>query len=55
MSDALVQIGSPAARPMAEIGAEPRDGGRPAWLRIRLSTPQRYHEIKRLVGDLNLP
>jgi lipoic acid synthetase len=54
MSDGLVQIGAPPARPPAESDAVARSTGRPEWLRIRLSTPQRYHEVKRLVGDLNL-
>ena len=46
MSDSLIQIGSPAAEP-------PREP-RPEWLRIRLSTPPRYHQVRRLVEDLNL-
>lgn len=49
MSDSLVQIGS---RP-ADADA-PRQEPRPDWLRIRLATPERYHEVRRLVEDLNL-
>ncbi len=44
MSDNLIQIGR----------AESRREGRPEWLRIRLSTPARYHEVKGLVDRLNL-
>lgn len=46
MSDSLVHIGIAAAEP-------PREP-RPNWLRIKLSTPPRYHEVRRLVEDLNL-
>lgn len=49
MSDSLVQIG---ARPAD--GAPPPRESRPDWLRIRLATPERYHEVRRLVEDLNL-
>ena len=28
--------------------------GRPDWLRIRLQTPARYHQVKKLVDELNL-
>ena len=49
MSDSLVQIG---ARP-ADDAPPPRES-RPDWLRIRLATPERYHEVRRLVEDLNL-
>jgi len=44
MSEGLIQIGS---RPVAR---EPR----PEWLRIRLHTPKRYHEVRSLVERLNL-
>ncbi|HEX4954312.1 MAG TPA: lipoyl synthase [Thermoanaerobaculia bacterium] len=44
MSDNLIQIGR----------AESRREGRPEWLRIRLSTPARYHQVKGLVEGLNL-
>ncbi len=46
VSETLVQIGPRAAPPARS--------GRPEWLRIRLATPSRYHEIKRLVDGLNL-
>ena len=46
MSENLVQIGS-APKTKA---ASPR----PDWLRIRLQTPERYHEVRRLVDRLNL-
>ncbi|MDX1384331.1 MAG: lipoyl synthase [Thermoanaerobaculia bacterium] len=29
-------------------------GPRPSWLRIRLQTPERYRQVRRLVGDLRL-
>ena len=47
MSDSLVQIGrsDEAGRP------QPR---RPEWLRIRLSTPESYHDVRRLVTGLSL-
>jgi lipoic acid synthetase len=48
MGETLVQIGGagdPAERPR---------GPRPDWLRVRLSTPRRYHEVKRLVEKLDL-
>ncbi len=48
MSDSLVQIGSPAS------ATPPPKEPRPDWLRIRLSTPARYHEVRRLVEDLDL-
>ena len=42
----LVQIGDKqSSRPVQR---------RPEWLRIRLSTPKRYHEVKNLVDRLNL-
>ena len=34
--------------------AAPRRQPRPEWLRIRLATPARYHEVRRLVSDLAL-
>ncbi len=46
MSDALIKIGTPAAEPLREP--------RPEWLRIRLSTPPRFHQVRRLVEGLNL-
>ncbi|MDX1502818.1 MAG: lipoyl synthase [Thermoanaerobaculia bacterium] len=47
MSESLVQIGGGGERP------EPRRG-RPEWLRIKLATPPRYHEVRRLVDRLAL-
>jgi len=45
--DALVQIGDqePASGPA---------GRRPDWLRIRLDTPKRYHQVRELVERLDL-
>jgi lipoic acid synthetase len=48
MSEQLVRIGTKTAAPAA-----PRKG-RPEWLRIKLSTPPEYHQIKKLVSRLNL-
>lgn len=50
MSDGLVQIG----KARLEGGERPPRQGRPEWLRIRLSTPARYHEVRRLVERLEL-
>jgi len=47
MSDSLVQIGG------ADSAPTPRER-RPDWLRIRLSTPERYHRVRRLVNGLEL-
>ncbi len=51
----LVQIGArhtqPATSP-SSLGA-PRSP-RPDWLRVKLATPERYHQVKQLVGKLNL-
>lgn len=44
MSETLIQIGRP------KVSAS----GRPDWLRIRLSTPANYHQVKSLVERLNL-
>ena len=50
----LVQIGSTAsATPEMDVAREGHSR-RPPWLKIRLSTPKRYHEVRRLVDDLNL-
>ncbi|MGE0640654.1 MAG: lipoyl synthase [Thermoanaerobaculia bacterium] len=49
MTESLVQIGG--ARTAA---GEPRREARPDWLRIRLSTPARYHEVRSLVDRLQL-
>lgn len=38
---------------LVQIGAAPREP-RPEWLRIRLRTPRRYHEVKGLVERLSL-
>jgi len=48
MSDGLVQLGRNRATAPANRTA------RPDWLRIRLSTPARYHEVRELVDRLNL-
>lgn len=54
--------GAAMAETLVQIGAR-RDGGtnppkrrepRPEWLRIRLHTPERYHQVKRLVSELSL-
>ncbi len=42
MSDRLLQIGAGRREP------------RPEWLRIRLATPRRYHDVRQLVDRLNL-
>lgn len=52
MSEALIQIGRPERATAAAIPGERQP--RPDWLRIRLATPERYHEVKRLVDRLNL-
>lgn len=49
MSDGLIQIGGGGGEPPAR-----RRERRPEWLRIRLSTPERYHEVRKLVGGLSL-
>ena len=51
----LVQIGPTASHPELSAATD-RSGrkGRPAWLRIRLSTPEKYHSIRRLVEGLDL-
>ncbi len=52
----LVQIGS-GAGPGAGTETESSNGRReprPPWLRIKLETPARYHEVRRLVADLKL-
>jgi lipoic acid synthetase len=48
MSETLVSIGGHRAS-----GGTPREP-RPDWLRIRLATPERYHQVKKLVSGLNL-
>jgi lipoic acid synthetase len=50
MSESLVHLG--AGR--AETEGTPRRVARPEWLRIRLQTPERYHEVRRLVDRLSL-
>jgi lipoic acid synthetase len=43
------------SQPLVQIGrAAPPPGRRPEWLRIRLVTPERYHQVRRLVEDLRL-
>jgi lipoyl synthase len=52
MPETLVQIGR-----RARIGTPPppaRREPRPEWLRIRLRTPERYQQVKRLVAGLSL-
>src|SRR3984893_11483424 len=48
MNETLIQIGGPASVPTS------RRTGRPEWLRIRLSTPTTYHQVRNLVEQLNL-
>ncbi len=48
MTEPLVQIGGSAPAP------RPPRAPRPEWLRIRLATPARYHEVRRLVERLDL-
>jgi lipoic acid synthetase len=50
MGETLIQIGQ---QPVSDAPAAPRER-RPEWLRIRLATPERYHEVRRLVGGLRL-
>jgi len=52
VSETLIQIG----RPQADVAAVtvPKREGRPEWLRIKLATPARYHQVKRLVEGLKL-
>ncbi len=61
MSDSLIQIGGNRAGSGVGAAADPpavagRGGrlGRPAWLRIKLATPERYHQVRKLVGELRL-
>jgi lipoyl synthase len=51
VSENLVQIGGAGARPAPSGSAR---AARPEWLRIRLQTPAKYHEVRRLVDSLNL-
>jgi lipoyl synthase len=52
-SEGLVQIGGrPAGDSGGGVGAARQ--GRPEWLRIKLSTPARYHEVRKLVDGLRL-
>jgi lipoic acid synthetase len=48
----LVQIGG--ERAPAAGGAREGRAARPQWLRIRMQTPARYHEVRRLVDRLSL-
>lgn len=48
MAETIVQIGSSSSSPLP-----PREG-RPEWLRIRLRTPESYHQVRRLVERLHL-
>ncbi len=50
-SPQLIQIGKgPAGHLDPTLPRQPR----PDWLKIRLATPERYHEVRRLVDRLNL-
>ncbi len=42
MTESLVQLSSPAS------------GRKPPWLKIKLSTPERYHQVRELIAGLNL-
>ncbi len=53
MSKSLIQIGSPKRLSSPKDSPAARKG-RPEWLRIRLQTPKKYHEIKKLIGRLKL-
>ncbi len=50
----LVQIGTPASPGAAVQEPSESYSGRPPWLKIRLSTPKRYHEVRHLVEKLDL-
>ncbi len=50
MSETLIQIGGANA----DDASVPKREGRPEWLRIKLATPARYHQVKRLVEGLKL-
>lgn len=52
MSQNLIQIGE--QKPDSGLDRGPNREPRPEWLRIRLSTPKRYHEVRSLVQRLNL-
>jgi lipoic acid synthetase len=59
MSENLVQIGGrpaagSAASSVRETNGETARERRPEWLRIRLATPERYHQVRRLIGNLRL-
>ena len=48
MSESLIQIGAINASTKKPVAR------RPDWLRIRLNTPKRYHEVRKLVDRLDL-
>ncbi|MDX1999593.1 MAG: lipoyl synthase [Thermoanaerobaculia bacterium] len=52
MTEPLVQLGRKSAAP--DTPSAPRRAPRPDWLRIRLHTPARYHQVRQLVDRLNL-
>ena len=49
MSENLVQIGS-----LRRLRRRPGTPPAPGWLRIKLATPAKYHEVRKLVDGLNL-
>jgi len=51
-SSQLVQIG--AGPDAAAEGGRRRREPRPDWLRIRLATPEKFQQVKKLVGNLSL-
>jgi lipoyl synthase len=53
MAETLVQIGTATAAASTPAPRRRRQG-RPEWLRIKLATPARYHQVRRLVEGLNL-
>ncbi len=55
VSERLVQIGGVAPGAGAAGGRPPEARERrPEWLRIRIATPAKYHEVRKLVDGLNL-
>jgi lipoic acid synthetase len=54
MAETLIQIGSSVPAGTAGAARRSRPPGRPEWLRIRLSTPARYHQVREQVDRLSL-